>query len=579
MYEGFSSPSVKQDFGIERHGHQLPPPFYPAQFQQPLEPVTPVELEEDTTRSQTSTLFPHQLEHTIIFGGYPESDHSSPTVPLSANSNGFPQPTPPSEITSSPTHSDYQGYGHTHHVAIPSVPPEECSPPYYLTDAEHVYIPTEYNYNGIPFHYKHLTAFDRGPQPPFTPSATPFNDQATQNLNPNPASLPNGQSGLDQPPLEFVDNEVSDHKYPKSLLSHVCDHFNRQEYADCELEIQIDGESATIMVHSLLISQSTTLRKIIKSVPTASSGLRSILLLQLKDNFVTIPAIIAALQVCYGVTALDAFKIFSLDPTSIPRGIDMARFEDTKIEYQMNNILAYLAAGCILDLWNVSHCGTLNAVMFMSLEALEKVLSFSLDGLTRLQDTTKIKKVINAIADRTLNHDDGGTYSPYSNQILQTAIDYIVTSLSDYFTLDKCAPTYSSLSPFPAVSSPDSTRSSSKSGLNLIQFGDFPSERIEAPTREDTLLSSCLLSIPFVLLKHILDHLDQTISQRLSKLIISERERRRLANVKIWMQAESHSERDLPELSHWEESICSDDSHHTIERGWKPVRELIGRQD
>ena len=570
-FKDFPSPPLKnfvQDFGIERHGHQLPPPFYPAQPNQVVEPTPPCELEEDTTRSQTSTLFPHQLEHSIVFGGCAESDHSSPAVPLSATPNGFPQPTLSCEIIS-PTHSDYQGYSETSHVDIPSMTSDAISPPYYFTSGEQMYMPMEYGYNGISIQYKHPTHFvDQAPQPQFAPSTTPFNDQATQTQTPESDPFPIEHYGVSQPPLDFVDDPFPHQKCSKSLLSHLSEHFNCQEYSDCELDIQANGFNVTIMLHGLLIGQSTKLRNLIKLAPTVSQGGRTIISLQLLDKCITIPAVIAALQVCYGVTALDAFKSFSSDPTGSLRGIDMPHFEHTKIESQMDVTLAYLAAGHVLDLWNVSHCGTLNVIMFMSLETLEKVLSFSLDGLMQLKDTTKLQRLIDAIANGSLDHEDGGTYSPYSNQILQTAIEYIVTNLSEYFLLDTFAPTCSSLSPFPAVSTPNLTRSSSRSRLSFIQFGDFPSENFETPMREDTLLSSCLLSVPFILLKHILDRLDRTISQRISKPVILERERRRIANVKSWMHSGSYSACALPELSHWEESIFFDDSFFTIERRW-----------
>ena len=570
-FEDFPSPplnSFVQDFGIERHGHQLPPPFYPAQPRQVVEPTPPSELEEDTTHSQTSTLFPHQLEHSIVFGGCPESDHSSPTVSLSATPNGLPQPTPPSGITS-PTRSDYQGYSQTSHVNIPSMTSDAISPPYYFTGGEQMYMPVEYGYNGIPVQYRHATHFvDQGPQSQFAPPTTPFNDQATQTQTPESETLPIEHYGASQPPLDFVDDPFPPLKCSKSLLSHLSEHFNCQEYSDCELDIQAKGFNVTIMLHGLLIGQSTTLRNLIKLAPTVSKGGRTIISLQLLDKYITIPAVMAALQVCYGVTALDAFKSFSSDPTGYLRGINMPDFEQTKIESQMDVTLAYLAAGHVLDLWNVSHCGTLNVMMFMSLETLEKVLSFSLDGLTQLEDTTKLQRLIDTIAKGSLDHEDGGTYFPYSNQILQTAIEYIVTNLSEYFLLDTFAPTFPSLSPFPAVSTLNLTRSSSRSRLSFIQFGDFPSEKLETPIREDTVLSSVLLSVPFILLKHILNRLDRTTSQRISKPIILERERRRMANVKIWMQSGSHSDCGFPELSHWEESIFSDDSFFTIERHW-----------
>ena len=569
VIKALSSPSVKsfvQDFGIERHGHQLPPPFYPAPPQQSVEPTTLSELEEDTTRSQTSVLFPHQLEHNIMFGGYPESDHSSPTIPLSAGSNGFPQPTPPSEITSSPTQSEYQGYGHASDVIGSSVSQDTISAPYYFTSGEQIYIPGQYDYDGIPIRYKHSITFDRAPQTLFTPSATPFSDQATQTHSPTSTRLPSERFELIQP-LEFPENQLSDQLFHNSFLSHLFAHFDSQEYADCELNIQIRDSSTTLMLHSLLIGQSTTLRNLIKSGSRASRDGRTVLSLQSDNEYVTVPAIKAALQLCYGVPAIDAFKSYMPGLTDTSGEIDMPRYK-AAAESQMDATLAFTAAGHILDLWNVSHYGALNVAMYISLETLEKILKFSLDGLTRLKDTIKLERLINAIADHNLDYDGGGTYSPYSNHILQNALVYIVANVSDYFILDIHAPTYPTLSPFPAISTPNSTRSSSRSGLNCIQFGDFPSENVETPTKEDTLLSSCLLSIPFVLLKHILDRLDQTVSQRVSKPIVSERERRRLANVKIWTQLETYSEHDFPELSHWEEFICSDNSYCTVERRW-----------
>lgn len=228
------SPDFTQDFGIERHGFKLPPPFYPKKSPPTAistdlsptdEPVnvlqeTPQSLDESAPQQEIPTKRMSLRGSAPSFHAHPTPPNDSMTSPTASSAKGFPdarsisfhpQPTPPADNTPSPTHS-YQGSNHAQSLACSPPPPtssHNASSPAHSIYHGYVYGPSTYEYSpevlatrqpsgyaqpeadtrvfvkqhdtvGSPY-YSQPPAFPLlGSQPPLTPSATPFSNMPQQ---------------------------------------------------------------------------------------------------------------------------------------------------------------------------------------------------------------------------------------------------------------------------------------------------------------------------------------------------------------------------------------------------------------
>ena len=228
------SPSTTQDFGIEKHGFKLPPPFYPRKSPPTAisTDLTPTDelinvLQEDPQSVDESALQQEVPAKRMSLRGSAPSFHAHPTPPSdtitsptassakdfpAAQSISFhPQPTPPADTTPSPTHS-YQGSNHAQSLAFsppPTTSSHNASSPAHSIYHGYVYGPSPYEYSpeipatrqssgfarpesktqvpvkphdtvGSPY-YSQPPAFSLlGSQPPLTPSATPFSNMPQQ---------------------------------------------------------------------------------------------------------------------------------------------------------------------------------------------------------------------------------------------------------------------------------------------------------------------------------------------------------------------------------------------------------------
>ena len=228
------SSSTTQDFGIERHGFKLPPPFYPKKspptaISTDLTPAdepsnvlqeTPQSVDESALHQEAPTKRMSLRGSAPSFHAHPTPPSDTITSPTASSAKSFPaaqtisfhpQPTPPADSTPSPTHS-YQGSNHTQSLAFSPPPPtssHNASSPAHSIYQGYVFGPSPYEYSpelpatrqpsgyarpenevqipvkqndtvGSPY-YSQQPAFSLlGSQPPLTPSATPFSNMPQQ---------------------------------------------------------------------------------------------------------------------------------------------------------------------------------------------------------------------------------------------------------------------------------------------------------------------------------------------------------------------------------------------------------------
>jgi len=225
-------PNTIQDFGIEKHGFRLPPPFYPRNA-----PSTATSNDLPTTSSATDVVDPSSQSPQEV-NKDPEAQRESKVNhhPLRAEASSFhahpapsgdlavsmgsagdgscltqnqslaPQPTTSTNATSSPTQPSVGGYGHAHNISFIPPPPMSLngpSSPTYSVYQGYAYAPISHGHPShthsasqhsqsyqpfvetytspgppygpqSPFYNSNPPFSTLGSQPPLTPSATPL---------------------------------------------------------------------------------------------------------------------------------------------------------------------------------------------------------------------------------------------------------------------------------------------------------------------------------------------------------------------------------------------------------------------
>lgn len=330
--------------------------------------------------------------------------------------------------------------------------------------------------------------------------------------------------------------------------------FNVGTFADIRLFLSHEYgafEPTNFLLHGLIISQSPKLGNLLFNGRYALDydGLK-VLHIHLTDRFVTPLAIEAALRVCYGETV-------SNFTGSTPKTHPLR----TKAQFSMNwmrESLAFAAAGHLFGLQDVVLRGLEIASKIINWDNIELALSFALESGNHRRHSPSASVVPRCIShagydsdsstnttvltpDTSQESSDTSPSSTYRREhtsrdilinqtdvscaedLLSRCLQYIATHLPSCWNFDKAALPIAHVDRLPLTS--DSESFVAKSRLSKIQFGDHPSEGIKASSL-DKIISSTLLSLPFVYLRALINIEKGTLTKLLST-IVDERERRR----------------------------------------------------
>lgn len=386
--------------------------------------------------------------------------------------------------------------------------------------------------------------------------------------------------------------------YP--LTDYLAQEFNTTEHADCRLTVFHEIRTcdvADFLLHSLLIDQSPLLRELRRSTVTQEHGIR-LLQIRTRDRFITSSAIETALRVCYGQSIVQ-YKGSSPEICSSKSSVDVSTS-------WMENALALVASGFLFQLETVVSRGLQIASSILNWENIEKALSFAIDGGLdsewdadssfpattgplpfRISDDATTKDIpgsSEAVADGLdMQHGEPsssphvGTYSRGANGLLLQCLEFILSKFPESWELDILARPLADIDRLPMTTGSRSPLATSR--LCQIQFGDHPSEKAKS-CDENIVLSSLLLSLPFPLLKYILDRLDETMRSTNINPIVDERERRRRHAVKFesisWSQRQEAAN-DWTQAG-WKEFVILENSRSYLRRKWVGVRAPSGAQ-
>jgi hypothetical protein len=344
--------------------------------------------------------------------------------------------------------------------------------------------------------------------------------------------------------------------------------FGNPIFADVVLEfteLNAVKPSTVLPVHSFLLVRSPTLLALLtqNSLPMTADH-KKVLRIHAPDKFILASEFVEILRQLYGAPLLNGHELIQgLRPFG-PHDP-----ETTAIVLQnMTRSLAHAASGYFLGMPMVTSNALECAKQLLRWDTVERALSFALDG--GLTPDWQARSRSHSASERPRTPSDSSaqyislaTYGEFSSQFLQSIVDFLVSNFQPFFKFFPSAPQLLECPRLPIIR--DSRPSVSDPRLSRIQFGEMSAEAIGRPDFVTTLLSSILISVPFSVLKAILEH--PVVSSKVGvpkiaeimHLVIRERESRRqkvldskrvaagaeavlMENTKQWERVEQSSE-------------------------------------
>lgn len=327
-----------------------------------------------------------------------------------------------------------------------------------------------------------------------------------------------------------------------SIPTFLMQHFDSPQYADCRLRVTFSNNKYTpeeLLVHRVVIAQSPTVAKLLTSSEIDNDGMK-LVHLEVLSSFVDPIAIRSALRTCYGQSP---WSFVGLDKSkqASPLG-----FDDWTC--WMQNALAFTAAGIVLQMVDVVARGTQIVSSILSWHTIEAALKFVMEGVVDgiPDDVPDEGNVLlqglgisdgldpSSVSAQPLRDSNPSmtSLSPYTHgvaayRVKQLCLRFISDdfSQSDDWTLKAAARALKHLDRLPLEV--DSRSPSSSTRLSHIQFGSLPMKAPAGSTSINMKISSIVLSIPYVLLLELVEHIEHVISADKITSIVAERERRR----------------------------------------------------
>ncbi|RMY81758.1 hypothetical protein D0862_12245 [Hortaea werneckii] len=576
---------------------ELPPAFVPTSSEQPA-------FQSAGTSMQQFPAPPgqghpsQQSMGSIIFGGQ-DSSSPSPVPPQSGGS--VYQPPSYSAFGNVPT----QQFNHAHHMSEPYgprsfgqgyVPPPgawnmrqayQPQPPWYPSPAPQQqfryppyepFMPNEQRQpNGHFSRSRSASQTSSGPpkagddlQSPVVPEGAsdraPY-DLPTTPFMPGPPNLRHYHPNHPAPPPPMPQPDMgAAYENSQGLRDHVLSQFANPTFADCHLRINDDNltEEQHIDGHTLILCRSPTLHDLVRSA--ASTGTKSEVDILLKGRYLSTRAFTDSMRYLYGG------PLQSLDQLRQPAGPDMYPSNEQCMELALQHI----ATGAWLRVPVIASKSLDIAGSLIHWDTIPTLLAFALEGglspIWTIDDGSEDRSSTSSSDDSFSRPDTLGrpTHDPYSTQLLHRMIEFIVHLLPPNFYVDSSASQLTTCPRLPSMPHRHEGKSSrSDPRLSKIRFGEVPAEDHQRPSPATTTISSLLLSLPFALLKCILEHdllamkLGPDTVASIMRQVIAEREARRKKVLQARPTGRAEDASDAPLLPNlfWEEEVEASAQH------------------
>ncbi|KAA8570334.1 hypothetical protein MFRU_005g04080 [Monilinia fructicola] len=549
--EQHSAPSETQST-TSRSTYQMPPPFVPASNQSAMASESTQFPQQVAFNGQHPMHHAHPSSSTNpIFGGYPDSNNSSPAPPSTASN------IPPYAYAQQGgmRHGPHlSNGGHQHHMPNGFSPMTPAFPPGYYHHHDTFQVPPtdEYLRRQVP-PFNPSECYSPTGAPPIAESprfngfdpASAHNVHASRSsaqidqengLGPHYGHHPSPIPPMGPPPYRGVIGYPRKEEIPwaagnrRDLWFHLREQFAQPEFSDCVLELRYTDDRAPplqISGHRLIFARSLVLKGLITSGAQAdchSLQPNQNILIESDDRYLRSDAFSLAVRYLYGgpILDLDAMARF---PAPY---IGSAPVPSTPAE-RFNFTLGYVASGVVLQIPQIWKTGCSIASQLITWDTAEKALEFALEGGIDWSWSSGNPDV-NDVIGRSI-------YSPCANMLIYNIINLIILSFPPNFELDTTVsdPLFNSRIPYV----PDDRPTPANPRLSSIKFGDHPTEEsFRSPSSDPitTTLSRLLLNLPFGPLKHVLEtgnsgliHGQAThlLRRKIMYLVIEERERRR----------------------------------------------------
>ncbi|KAM0720431.1 hypothetical protein Q7P37_004567 [Cladosporium fusiforme] len=381
---------------------------------------------------------------------------------------------------------------------------------------------------------------------------------------------PQQQSG---PPPDFrLDMENA-----QFLRDHVRSQFAKPAFADCRLKISHDLDASTqrIDAHRLILARSPTLLRKLQEAAGASNATTE-LEIHLPGKYVSLHTFNECLKYIYGG---------QLPPLDPPHRQSNSFVEPVSAQVErMELALQRIATGAWLDMPAIAWRGMNVATNAMTWNTLPLALEFGLDGgispMWTLDDGSEERGSTSSSDDshsRTEASTSSPTYDPFATPLLQSILQFVSNSFPPDFYPDIAAPQLEvcpRLPPLPPREQQHEKNKSSRSAdprLSQIRFGELPPEGTGSPKASPITktVSSLLFSLPFQLLKFLLEHpvmVERMGAETVGSIMrqtIAERESRRLRCLKAKQPSAVKQDNEPEEVAnlYWEEHVeVSDNS-------------------
>lgn len=541
-----------------------------------------------TPQSATPALQPHRTFHahsqpsisSIVFGR-PEMEDSSNLSPVPPDSS-FPPPIIPHQ-NSHEQHSYVQRS--VPHGIVPPVAPWSSRQPYphhhshSSTSHQHfryppreVFTPNEpHQQNGHPSRSPSRAssaARQKGPEDLHSPTSAGVPPDGVRTMYREHKSAHSGAPPVrpfsyqaPPPPVQLPPH--ADMWNLQALRSHLESQFLNGSLSDIVV-VQEDREGVRQYFegHKVVLSRSPTLLELIKASDLPSSAsLQTEVYIQLQDDRVRLDMFMDSLKFLYGGPLPQANPSRQAGFDSESMAVNNERMEAA---------LSFIATGDWLKVPVIATRGVEVAMCLLNWDTVAAALAFALEGglssiWSQFDDSSDGRMSCSSSDDSSISSGGPPKYDPHATALLQRTIHFIVQMLPPNFYLDASAPQLRSSPRLPSLPLGHESRPSrSDPRLSKIRFGDVPVEDLQRPSFVTTTTSSILLSLPFLLLKCLLEHPDfaarlgPDTAASIMRQVVAERELRRIKIREArYGQADGHLIHNL----HWEESV-EPSAHH-----------------
>lgn len=579
-------------FDMRQIRTELPPAFVPS-----AEQHTPrSNASSQSTRPPTMSTHAH-ISHpstsSIVFGGH-DSSSSSPAPPQSAGSAYNPPSFPSFGGASAPP---FNPSGHAHHTSEPHGP--RMFHPGFQPPAQQWHSrpgfgqapppgPPHHSHAHMPFRYPPREAFTPVDSPRANGKLSRSASQASSAAADQPRSAHALQSplGLDSnqeprtafpppphnrqfhhqmqppPPPQMQPPDVaSQMDNAETLRQHILSQFANSNSADCNITFVegLGGAQQSFSGHRIILGRSPKLLELLSNAPSSASSGTLEVELSLGGGRVKLAMLNEALKYVYGGSLL---QLDHHRPSSSAGERAVANIE------RMETALSYVATGLWLKMPVIAARGLEVAGSVLHWDTIPTALTFALEGgLSQAWtvDDGSEDPFSAASSDDSLGRSEitgSPSYDPYSTALLQRIVDFTIHVFPPNFYLDSTAPQLEScprLPSLPQLTGHESRPSISDPRLSQIRFGEIP----VGPSFTTTTISSILLSLPFQVLKAVLEHfilaarLGPETAASIMRQVVAERERRRTKaqQARTAGKVSSSTDPQLLQNLYWEELV------------------------